>query len=118
MRWHTPATRLAEHLGVGNEITAALTLCYALACDREWQPVLDAAGDALQLIRERGAQRLFEPSFLAHIGAAQLALGNLEAGRAAAAEGVVFMRPLELCVQPAPLRGARPRPACARRPGG
>jgi hypothetical protein len=86
------AARLAEHLGVGNEITAALTLCYALACDHEWQPLLDAAGDALRLIRERGAQRLFEPSFLAHLGAAQLALGNLEAGRAAAAEGVDFMR--------------------------
>ncbi len=54
--------------------------------------MLDAASDALRLIRERGAQRLFEPVFLAHIGAAQLALGNLEAGRAAAAEGVVFMR--------------------------
>ncbi|MBI3247994.1 MAG: AAA family ATPase [Deltaproteobacteria bacterium] len=86
------AARLAEHLGVGNEIWAALAQCAALACEREWQPVLDTAGDALRLIRERGAARLAEPNFLAHIGAAQLALGNLEAGRAAAAEGVVFMR--------------------------
>ena len=86
------AARLAEHLGVGNEIVAAITLCDALACDREWQPVLDAAGDTLRLMRERGALLLIEPSFLARLGAAQLELGNLEAGRAAAAEGVVFMR--------------------------
>ncbi|MBI3682550.1 MAG: AAA family ATPase [Acidobacteria bacterium] len=86
------AVRLAEHLGVGNELLAALALCDALACEREWQLVLDTAGDALQLLRERGAVRLHEQNFLAHIGAAQLELGNLEAGRAAAAEGVVFMR--------------------------
>jgi hypothetical protein len=89
------AARLAEHLGVGNEIIAALTLCDALACDREWKPLLDAARDALRLIRERGAMRLWEPSFLAHIGTAELELGNLDAGRAAAAEGVVFMRTSE-----------------------
>ena len=86
------AARLAEHLGVGNEILAAHILCYALACEHEWQPVLDAASDALRLIRERGAMRLHEPMFLAHVGAAQLELGNLAAGRAAAAEGVVSMR--------------------------
>jgi hypothetical protein len=86
------AARLAEHLGVGNEINAAHVLCDALACDREWQPLLEAAGDALRLMRERGAMRLYDPVFLAHVGAAQLELGNLEAGRAAAAEGVVFMR--------------------------
>ena len=38
-----------------------ITLCDALACEREWQPVLDAAGDALRLMRERGAMRLYEP---------------------------------------------------------
>jgi ATP/maltotriose-dependent transcriptional regulator MalT len=54
--------------------------------------VLDAARNALQLLRERGVLRLAEPSFLAHIGTAQLTLGHPEAGRAAAAEGVVFMR--------------------------
>ncbi len=86
------AARLAENLGVGNEIVAALAQCAALACDGEWQALLDAAGDALRLIRERGAMRLWEPTFLAHIGTAQLELGNLEAGRAAAQEGVVFMR--------------------------
>jgi len=86
------AVRLAENLGVGNEILAALAQCAALACDREWQPLSDAAGDTLRLIRDRGAMRLFEPSFLAHVGTAQLELGNLEAGRAAAEDGVVFMR--------------------------
>jgi hypothetical protein len=54
--------------------------------------LLDAAGDTLRLIRERGAVRLYEPNLLAHIGAAQLELGNLAAGRAVAEEGVVFMR--------------------------
>jgi len=86
------AARLAENLGVANELNATLAQCAALACDREWQPLLDAAGDALRLIRERGAVRLFEPNFLAHLGTAQLELGNLEAGRAAAQEGVMFMR--------------------------
>jgi hypothetical protein len=61
----------------------------------EWKPLLDAAGDALRLIRELGAVRLAEPMFLAHIGTAELELGNLEAGRAAAEEGVVLMRTSE-----------------------
>jgi adenylate cyclase len=86
------AARLAENLGAGNEIIAAVPLCAALASERDWQAVLDTAGDALRSIRERGVVRLWEPSFLAHAGAAQLELGNLEAGRAAAAEGVAFMR--------------------------
>jgi adenylate cyclase len=86
------AARLAEPLGVGNEILAALPLCDALACDREWQSLLDAASAALRLIRERGSIRPHQPNFLAHIGAAHLALGNLEESRAAAAESVVFMR--------------------------
>jgi adenylate cyclase len=86
------AARRAEPLGVGNEIFAASTLCDALAGEREWQPLLDAANDALRLIRERSAVRPLEPMFLAFVGAAQLALGNLEAGRAAAAEGVALIR--------------------------
>ncbi len=94
------AVRLAENLGVGNEISAALGLCAALACDREWQPLLDTAADALRLIRERGAVRLFEPSFLAYVGTAQLELGNLDAGRAAAEEGVAFMREAQCAWNP------------------
>jgi adenylate cyclase len=96
---HT-ATRLAEHLGVANEINAAFAQCAAPACEREWQLVLNTASNALRLIRERGATRLFEPNFLAHIGTAQLELGNLEAGRAAAAEGVVFMRASQCAYNP------------------
>ena len=86
------AVWLAQNLGVGNEILAALARCDALACDREWKSLLDAATETLQLIRVRGALRLAEPSFLAHLGTAQIELGNLEAGRAAAQEGVAFMR--------------------------
>src|SRR5262249_22671305 len=39
------AVRLAENLGVANEILAASTLCNALASEGEWQALLDAAGD-------------------------------------------------------------------------
>ena len=94
------AVRIAENLGVGNQIQAALTQCYSLAYDREWQPSLDVAADTLRLIRERGAMRLFEPSFLAHIGAAHLELGNLLAGRTAALEGVTFMREAKCALSP------------------
>jgi hypothetical protein len=54
--------------------------------------LLEAAGDTLRLIRERSALRLDEPVCLAQIGTAELELGNLKPGRAAAEEGVVFMR--------------------------
>lgn len=40
----------------------------------------------------RSAGRVWEPRFLAHLGSAQLELGNLEAGRATAKEGVVLIR--------------------------
>jgi adenylate cyclase len=86
------AIRLAENLGVANEISAANALCYALASECEWQALLEAAGDTLRLIRERSALRLDEPVCLAQIGTAELELGNLKPGRAAAEEGVVFMR--------------------------
>jgi hypothetical protein len=86
------AVRLAENVGIANQIFAALALCYALACHCEWHPLLDAAMNTLGIIRERGAIRALEPNCLAHIGTAQIELGNLEAGRAAAQEGVVFMR--------------------------
>ena len=74
--------------------------CYSLAYDREWQPSLDVATDTLRLIRARGALRLFEPSFLAHIGTAHLELGNVPAGRAAALEGVTFMREAKCALSP------------------
>jgi hypothetical protein len=86
------AVRLAENLGVSNEIIAALVLCNALASEREWQSLLEAASDALRLIRESGADRMYEPVCLAHIGTAQFELGNLAAGRVAGEEGVAFMR--------------------------
>jgi len=85
------AARLAEPLGVSNDLFAVQILCEAFVCDHEWQPLLNTASDALCLMRERSAVRPHEPDFLALIGAAQLALGNSEAGRVAAAEGVAFM---------------------------
>ncbi len=86
------AARLAEPLGIGNEINAAHVLCSTFACESEWKSLLDTAEDTLRTMRDRGVQRLYEPTLLAYIGIAQLALGNLEAGRAVAAEGVMFMR--------------------------
>jgi class 3 adenylate cyclase len=86
------AVRLAENFGAGNEITAAGVACYALAFDNQWQSLLEAASDGLQMIRERGAQRMLESVFLEHICTAQRELGNSEAGRAAAQEGVALIR--------------------------
>lgn len=94
------AARLVENLGVGNQIQAALIPCFALAGEGEWQASLDLATDTLRMIRERGALRLFEPSFLALIGLAELELGHLDAGRAAAAEGVAFMRESKCALHP------------------
>ncbi len=37
VRWRKPPRGWRRSLGVGNEVMAALTLCDALACDREWQ---------------------------------------------------------------------------------
>jgi hypothetical protein len=51
-----------------------------------------ARAKTLRVIRERGANRALEPDFLAHIGTAQIESSNLEAGRAAAEEGVASMR--------------------------
>ena len=42
--------------------------------------------------RERGVGRMWEPRFLALLGIAQLELEDPKAGRAAAQDGVVFMR--------------------------
>ncbi len=86
------AVRLAENRGAGNEITAAGVLCFALAADNDWQSLLEAARDGLRMIRERGAQRMFESEFFEHICTAERELGNAEAGRAAAQEGVAIIR--------------------------
>jgi hypothetical protein len=86
------ATRLAENLGVANQILAASALCDAFACERNWQSLLDAAQETFRLIQERGALRSIQPSFFVLIGIAQLELGKLEAGRAAAQQGVAFIR--------------------------
>ena len=94
------ALQLAQNLGVGNQTFADLVLCYALACDREWQPLLDTAGRTLRLIRERGAGRMFEACLLALNGTAQLELGNLDAGRAAAVEGIAFIRTSRFALEP------------------
>jgi ATP/maltotriose-dependent transcriptional regulator MalT len=86
------AVRLAENLGAGNQVIAAGAVCEALASDHEWQALLEAAPEALRMIRERGAQRMLEPRLLGHIATAQLELGDREAARKSAQEGVALMR--------------------------
>src|SRR5262249_29029793 len=94
------AVRLAENLGAANQILASLAVCYACACDGDWLPLIDVAGDTLELTRERGAMRSTEPVCLALIGAAQLELGNLESGRGVAQEGIAFMRKSKFAFNP------------------
>ena len=94
------AMRLAENLGVINEMLAAVSRCDALACDRDWHTLLDTATDTLSGIRARSVGRLWEPRLLALMGNAELELGNLEPGRAAAQESVTFMRESQALFNP------------------
>ena len=57
--------------------------------------MLDTATDSLSRIRERAIVRNWHPRILALIGTAELELGNLETGRAAAQEGVDLVREFE-----------------------
>ena len=86
------AMRLAKNLGALNELYAAIGECDALACDNDWRTLLDTSTDLLRGARELAVGRPWEPRLLALIGIAQLELGSLEAGRAAAQEGVALMR--------------------------
>ncbi len=94
------AVRLAEPPTIVCEIVAALALCEALAGEHEWQTLLDTAENALRLIRAQRAMQFILPIPLAHIGTAQLELGNLNASRAAAELGIAFMRSSESAWSP------------------
>ena len=86
------ATKLAENLGAVNELLAEVVRCGSLACDHNWRRVTDVATDTLRGIKARGVGLLWMPRVLALIGTAEFELGNLQAGRAVAQEGVAFMR--------------------------
>jgi hypothetical protein len=73
-------------------ISARTAIVSALACERAWPALLETALDTLELIRDRRVLRLWESFFLMHVGAARLGLGDVEAARAAAAEGVANIR--------------------------
>ena len=94
------ALSLAARLGVGNELMAALAVCAVLECERDWLALRDAAMKALAALRERGALRLVEAIFLAHLGVAELELGNVSESRIAAAAGVEFMRTSSSLINP------------------
>jgi class 3 adenylate cyclase len=84
--------RLAENQAVSSDLLARGTLCAELACGRDWQGLLEAAKEGLELLRESSVLRLHESTFLAHIGTAQIGLGRPKEARAAAEEGVAFLR--------------------------
>jgi AAA ATPase domain len=86
------AVQLAEPFGIANQIVSIIFLCDGFVSTREWQRLRDSATDALKMIRERGAVRLLEPIFLAHLGTAHLELADLQTARATAQEGVAYMR--------------------------
>ena len=89
------AKQLAKNLGATHEILAAMIQCDSLACASDWGALSVLGADTLGRVRERGTGRLFEPRLLSHIGTAQGELGNLEASRAAAQEGVEIMREMQ-----------------------
>ncbi len=86
------AMSLAKDRGAAMEIMASGTFCNALAIQGDWQSMVQVATDTLRRIRETGTLGLWEPLFLAHIAKAQLELGLVSLGRAAAQAGVDFMR--------------------------
>jgi hypothetical protein len=87
--------RLAETQAVASDLLGRLTLCAELACGHDWAGLLEAAQEGLALLRESSVLRLEEPSFQAHVGSAQLGLGRPGEARAAAEEGVAFLRRAE-----------------------
>ena len=86
------ATQLATGLGETTEIMAAYSMCQSAACEGDWPVALELATEALKRIQTNGAMRLWEPNFLALIGTAEYELGNPTASRAAASQGIQFMR--------------------------
>ena len=90
VRWRTAAARLggAPRRWQWNSLQLKILALYTLACEHEWQPALDAARDALRLIRERGAMRLARACCSSHISAPRSShLVTWRRCSAAAAEG-------------------------------
>ncbi len=112
------AVRLAENLGVGNQIFAGVTLCAQLAADREWQSLLDAAGDTLRQIGERGAGRLIEPGSARPRRHRAPRTRRPGSGSRRRAKGSCDHAQHKLRIQSALLQGARMRPAGAGRTSG
>ena len=94
------AIRLAENLGALNEIIAAIVRSDALAFDNDWRASSELANETLRGVRQRGANRPREPRLLTQVAMAQLELGNLEAGRAAAQEAVDHVREYQTAFNP------------------
>lgn len=82
---------LAENLGAINEMLAAIPRCDAFISNADWPAALELATTMLDWVRARGVGRFWEPHWLATIATIQLARGEPEAAREAAAGGVAIV---------------------------
>jgi len=86
------ASQLSENMGAVNEVVASTSQCEALIGEGEWEAVSTMTKELLRGIRESGAGANWVSRLLSILARAQLELGDPRASRAAALEGVVFMR--------------------------
>ena len=94
------AVSLASNLGTLTEVVATIATCDVLAADRDWHTLRQAAIDLIGRLRAYGIGQVWEPRLLALLGTAELESGNPRAGRAAAQEGVAFMRESQSTLNP------------------
>ena len=82
--------RRAENLSPFSAIMARLALCAALACEGDWDGLLEESQSLLRTMRETRVGRAREPGALDHLAVAHLGRGELTEARATAAEAVAF----------------------------
>ena len=79
-----------ENLSPFSAIMARLALCAALACEGDWDGLLEESQSLLRTMRETRVGRAREPGALDHLAVAHLGRGELTEARATAAEAVAF----------------------------
>ncbi len=85
------AAALSVPRGLSNHVLMHLTLCDELAWSGEWIRLQDTAEKMSRLLKARGALMTIIPTFLAHHGAALLALDDAAGARELAREGIAFI---------------------------
>lgn len=83
-----------------NRVFASEVLFLLHASNGDWSAALDEATQALGLIRDRRTNKPFEAQVLANIACARLELGDLQAARIAATEGIECLRSNGIILQP------------------